>query len=660
MVDVSRIVTRENAVAAGVDGAYDRMQRLEDRAAQRAVDEAIRRGLQRSFGQQQPGAGPTAGVPVTQSAVMNEAAPGSLPPPVPVGASAIPPPTAAPEPQAAPGGGAPALPLPPAPMPEPRGGGAMPGTAPTAAPTIPASTGATPQATARPLAGVQENVLRELAGVRGGGAAALNMIQRGGAGQQRQLERDERMAMMALQRGDLATYRFYAARSGIELPEEVLNNAAQRRLIGDAGLMAGRFYPRQQGQQQRFIQAYLQTGGDLSAARAAAGTPGAGGGSGGRQPPQPRPTRQSQVWRQGANPGEEELVMVDPTNPNAPASPVMDQSGAPVVRQRGGTTRAPGEGFGPNRQTNPLLEQMRGAVMEWDRNGRQGPPPLPEGVRLEDVLFGPQYATQGLRNQGTTETTNARIQARLDETQRRIDATAALAAQNNEARANLARIQGDLRSDLQFARDDAARERAIATADAAMERLQASLAARGGQVAGPRATAEPRVGARQQQEQMLIRAGVDPQEAARIAGGAQASANTVASVYARLAGSGASQADVDKAMEVFGPNWRQRLGGAAAVAPPAPAPAAPPQPSWWQRNNPFGSSAPRVAPQEAPAPAAPIGQSGMQADPPMAGPQGIPQRPLGVPPGSQWNPGRQQFRDPMGRLYDRDGNPVQF
>jgi hypothetical protein len=118
---------------------------------------------------------------------------------------------------------------------------------------------------------------------------------------------------------------------------------------------------------------------------------------------------------------------------------------------------------------------------------------------------------------------------------------------------------------------------------------------------------------------MLIRAGVDPQEAARIAGGAQASANTVAGAYARLAGSGASQAEIASAMEAFGPNWRRALGGSAAVAPPAPAPAAPPRPGFFERNNPFGSSAPRVAPQEAPAPAAPIGQSGMQAEPPPAG-----------------------------------------
>jgi hypothetical protein len=182
-----------------------------------------------------------------------------------------------------------------------------------------------------------------------------------------------------------------------------------------------------------------------------------------------------------------------------------------------------------------------------------------------------------------------------------------------------------------------------------------------GQVAGPRATAaEPRQSAAQAREQILLRAGYSPQEAAAIAAQAQVSPNTIANIYGGLAKSGASQADIDKAMEVFGTNWRQRLGGAAAVAPPPPAPAAPRSGPSWLPSWLGGSSAPRVAPQEVPAPAAPIGQSGMQAQPPMAGPQGIPQRPLGVPPGSQWSPGRQQFRDPMGRLYDRDGNPVQF
>jgi hypothetical protein len=339
--------------------------------------------------------------------------------------------------------------------------------------------------------------MQELAQVPGGGRAALGVAKQVSQTENRQLERDERLAMLALQRGDLNTFRFYGGRAGINLPDEVLNNADQRRLIGEAGLMATRMYPRDAARQRSFIDTYLNSNGDLAAARNAAGSGGGGGGGQGRAPREAAPPR-------------------------------------PVV-------------LGPGRA---LVNPQTGEVIA------ERPP---------------------------TE--------------------------------------------------------------------------RGG---GSRAAAEPRQGAQQQQEQILLRAGFPPQEAAAIAGRGQASANQIAAVYGGLARSGMDQADIAKAMEVFGPNWRRALGQSAAVAPPAPAPAAPPQPSWLQSLNPFRSSAPRVAPQEAPAPAAPIGQSGMQAQPPMAGPQGIPQRPLGVPPGSQWSPGRQQFRDPMGRLYDRDGNPVQF
>ena len=298
--------------------------------------------------------------------------------------------------------------------------------------------------------------MEELAQVRGGGQAALGVATRVAQTENRQLERDERMAMLALQRGDMGMFRFYGGRAGINLPDEVLNNAGQRRLIADGGLMATRMFPRNPQAQQRFLQAYLDSNGDLGAARNAAGSGGGGGGGG-----------------QGRAPREA-----------APPRPVVLGPGRALV----------------NPQTGEVIAER---------------PPTERG-------------------------------------------------------------------------------------------------------GGSRAAAEPRQGARQQQEQMLIRAGVDPQEAARIAGGAQASANQIAGVYGSLARSGMAEADIAKAMEVFGPNWRRALGGSAAVAPPAAAPPAAPQPSWWQRNNPFGSSPTRVVPQEAPAPAAPIGGTGMQAEPPPA------------------------------------------
>lgn len=428
----------ENEGSRGFDRGWARFGQIEKVVTDRATDEAIRRGLQRSLGQPPaaggaPPANPTAGVPVTQSSITNEAAPGSLPPPVPAQGAA-----------SAPGGA----------------GGAAPG----------------PRA--RGGAGLLEPVMQELAQVRGGGQAALGVAQRVSQTENRQLERDERMAMLALQRGDMGMFRFYGSRAGINLPDEVLNNAGQRRLIADGGLMATRMFPRNPQAQQRFLEAYLSSNGDLGAARTAAGSGGSGGGGGSGQPRAGRsgaPPPQQGVWVAGED-GQERLVYVDPRNPNNRATAATNQDGTPITRQRGS-----------------------------------------------------------------------------------------------------------------------------------------------GQVAGPRApAAEPRQGARQQQEQMLIRAGVEPQEAARIAGGAQASANTIASVYGGLARSGTSQAEIEAAMAVFGPNWRRALGGAAAVPPPAPA--APPAParsgSSWLPS--WLGGAPSAPPQGAPAPAAPIGGTGMQAEPPPA------------------------------------------
>jgi hypothetical protein len=318
--------------------------------------------------------------------------------------------------------------------------------------------------------------MQELAQVRGGGRVALGVAQQVSQTENRQLERDERLAMLALSRGDLATFRFFGSRAGINLPDEVLNNADQRRLISEGSLMAIRMYPRDTARQQRFIDTYWRSNGDLAAARNAAGTGGGRGGApraarGGQTPPQ-----QSR-WVGGED-GTERLVFVDPRNPNNPAQPATNQDGTPVTRQRGS-----------------------------------------------------------------------------------------------------------------------------------------------GQVAGPRATAEPRQSAAQIRERQARDAGFSEQDAAAIAAGILPAAGAVLAYRARRLGlepTPEQRAAVDAEMDSLLPGWRQRLGGAAAVAPPPPAPAAPPRSGWSLPSWLGGSSAPRVAPQESPAPAAPIGQSGMQAEPPPA------------------------------------------
>lgn len=58
------------------------------------------------------------------------------------------------------------------------------------------------------------------------------------------------------------------------------------------------------------------------------------------------------------------------------------------------------------------------------------------------------------------------------------------------------------------------------------------------------------------------------------------------------------------------------------------------------------------------APTAPTAPTDQGRPPPQTIPPQIPQRPAAVPRGSQYSPSRQQWRDPSGRIYDRDGNPV--
>lgn len=145
--------------------------------------------------------------------------------------------------------------------------------------------------------------------------------------------------------------------------------------------------------------------------------------------------------------------------------------------------------------------------------------------------------------------------------------------------------------------------------------------------------------------------GLPPAEAAGIINGMRPTSAQISRAYTSVQGAVGNDITIpqrDKArvieerMAVFGPNWRSMLqpgtpGAGGGAAPNSgngatPPPGSPP--------NPFNGPAPPAA---APAP---------------AGPAAAPPRPASVPAGSQYSPSRQQWRDPTGKIYDRDGNPV--
>jgi hypothetical protein len=174
--------------------------------------------------------------------------------------------------------------------------------------------------------------------------------------------------------------------------------------------------------------------------------------------------------------------------------------------------------------------------------------------------------------------------------------------------------------------------------------------------------------------QMLVAAGVPPEQAALEAAGQVVSRNTLANVYRSIAQNSLSQAEIDQKMAVFGPDWRQRLGmPAQPPAPPQPEPQ-PQGPGFFQRMFGGGSATP---PQQPPAQgdsgalgrvqAPPAGQPPAAAAaaptpaPTPAAPApaaATPRRPLSVPPGSEYSPSRNQWRDGDGKIYDAYGKPL--
>ena len=178
----------------------------------------------------------------------------------------------------------------------------------------------------------------------------------------------------------------------------------------------------------------------------------------------------------------------------------------------------------------------------------------------------------------------------------------------------------------------------------------------------------------QVKEKMLIAAGFSPRDAAAMAAGATPSGNSLANIAQKISSDVegdyrlADMTPVQKAEEK-----RRRLAEVRdLISTPtaaAPAPGSPPQTGALgtiTATPPAASVAPAapvtVPPAPAPAP--------MPSGPPAGfvpgetpSPQAQPQqpkavRPPSVPPGSVFSPSRNLWRDQNGRMYDQNGNPV--
>jgi hypothetical protein len=219
---------RTNSATDAFNQTTDRLDQQRRRRQAEDVDAAIRGGISEIY----------AGPPPTP-------APAPTPPPANPGA---PPPAAAPSPPS--GGGLSVTVTPP-----PR--------APAPATAPPRSTGFEP-------------VIRRVAATPGGGGQALQLAVADRQRQDRETlrqEQEQRLAIQALGRGEMDVFDFYSKRTGLTLDPNLVQNAQSRRLFAVGSDTAYRFYRDAPDQAAKFVQAYIQTGGDITRAYAAAGAP---------------------------------------------------------------------------------------------------------------------------------------------------------------------------------------------------------------------------------------------------------------------------------------------------------------------------------------------------------------------------------------------------
>lgn len=181
----------------------------------------------------------------------------------------------------------------------------------------------------------------------------------------------------------------------------------------------------------------------------------------------------------------------------------------------------------------------------------------------------------------------------------------------------------------------------------------------GDQVIRPQsATASGKVLAIQVKEKMLIAAGFPPREAAAMAAGAIPSGNSLASIAQKIS----SDVEGDFRLSDWTPEQKaaekqRRLVEVRALIamPTQPAPSGPASGLGSITAQP---PAPAAPPAAAPRPPAGPPPGFVPGETPAPSQPGRVVRPPNVPPGSQFSPTRNLWRDPSGRMYDQNGNPV--
>lgn len=118
-------------------------------------------------------------------------------------------------------------------------------------------------------------ILSRLAQTPGGGATALSILgqqSRADMAQGRRSDAYQRLAMTALGKGDVGLFQYYAQRGGLNIPQEVIQNAGMRQRLSIGSLTAERLYRDDPQRAAIFVQAYMQ-GGDVGQAYRMAGPP---------------------------------------------------------------------------------------------------------------------------------------------------------------------------------------------------------------------------------------------------------------------------------------------------------------------------------------------------------------------------------------------------